>query len=195
MEALFDFFIGNFVLIVFIFGVISSLLNYMKERVNENRSRGDRMPSLGDGDSQAEEFPHHDLPYDDWDPEPDQSTMDQTFDPTDQSTMDQPFDPIDQPAMDQSFDPIEYTQPIETEDELLSNEPPPFSGEGVSKMAPRTQEKGTSEIPKHVDEEIEDKTSPVYHPFVVHDLQKKVVEGMMWAEVFGKPRAYRKHTR
>lgn len=44
-------------------------------------------------------------------------------------------------------------------------------------------------------EVISDGRSPIYHPLVKGDLRDHAAEGMKWAEVFGKPRAYRKHSK
>lgn len=160
MDKLIQFVIQNFIFIVIILSVISSIFNKIKNEMNKTN----RTPSFG-GDSHT-------------------SGRSQS------------------PMQEDTSQPIEYLpdlSPMETtatHEEISSMSPydeETFENEVRDEDHSRTHQTTVQPISAA---EVNDNTSPVYHPLVQGDLRRKAVEGMMWAEVFGKPRAYRhKHTR
>lgn len=165
MEALLQFILDNIIIVVIIFGFLTSLFTKGK------KNQGPEMPTFGGGD-RTRSAGRGSLNQDERDREP-RSTARPT------------------PAV---------SQPVRREVYESKFDIPAQAGEGKSMLSQQQQPSPfqaaqrpmSPVIQQHT---IRDEESPIYHPLVKGDLREKAAEGMMWSEVFGKPRAYRKHSR
>lgn len=166
MEALFQFILDNIFFVVIIFGFLTSLLTKGK------KGQGPNMPTFGGGDGPR---------------------------PAERDLFDQE-EPTREPRSITRPTPA-VSQPVRREVYESRFDIPEHAGEGKSMLLERDKAASPFQAPLRTrssvmqQHAIQDAASPIYHPLVNGNLRDKAAEGMMWSEVFGKPRAYRKHSR